>query len=179
MKRCRWCNEKNEKYVLYHDSEWGKLNLDDHHLFEMLILELMQAGLSWECVLNKRENFRAALDDFNPNVIAEYTDEKIESLLQDKGLIRNKRKMEACRNNARIFLQIAKDFDSFGNYLKTYWNGKVIHDSISTTNLLSDEISADLKSRGMKFCGSTIIYSFLQAVGIIDSHEENCFLHTK
>ncbi len=177
MKRCKWCNLDNDKYIEYHDKEWGVLNLDDKYLLEMLILESFQAGLSWECILNKRENFEEAYDDFSLEKICSYTEEKIESLLKNKGIIRNKLKIKASINNAKIFKEIVNQYGSFHNYLKTYTNDKVIYEIGNTTSKLSDEISDDLTKRGMKFVGSTIIYSYLQAIGIIYSHDKECFLY--
>ena len=177
MKRCKWCNLENDKYIEYHDKEWGVLNLDDKYLLEMLILESFQAGLSWECILNKRENFEEAYDDFNLEKICLYTEEKIESLLKNKGIIRNKLKIKASINNAKIFKEIVSQYGSFHNFLKTYTNDKVIYEVGNTTSKLSDEISENLTKRGMKFVGSTIIYSYLQAIGIIYSHDKECFLY--
>lgn len=176
-KRCFWCNEKNPVYVEYHDCEWGKPRFDDDYLFEMLLLESFQAGLSWECVLNKRENFKNAFDGFDVETISSYSEEKIISLKQDKGIIRNDRKIRATVTNARIFMEIVDEFGSFYDYLRVFWNGKTVFENDKTTSSLSDCISADLIKRGMKFCGSTIIYSFLQAVGVINSHDDDCFLH--
>ena len=176
MKRCRWYNEKNPLYIKYHDEEWGVQRFDDQYLFEMLILESFQAGLSWECVLNKRENFREAFDRFDVNKIARYDDAKLAELAENAGIIRNRRKIAAAVKNANAFIAIIEEHGSFLNYLKIFWDGEVIYDSTSTTSTLSDAISKDLKQRGMSFVGSTIIYSFLQAVGIINSHEEGCFL---
>ena len=176
MKRCRWCNEKNPLYIKYHDEEWGVQRFDDHYLFEMLILEGFQAGLSWECVLNKRENFRDAFDGFDVNKIAEYDEAKLTELAANAGIIRNKRKISASVKNANAFIEIVNEYGSFLDYLKQFWDGNVIYDSTSTTSELSDAISKDLKKRGMSFVGSTIMYSYLQAVGIINSHEEGCFL---
>lgn len=177
MKRCKWCNLDNDKYIEYHDKEWGVLNLDDKYLLEMLILESFQAGLSWECILNKRENFEEAYDDFNLEKICSYTEEKIESLLKNKGIIRNKLKIKASISNTKIFKEIVNQYGSFHNFLKTYTNDKVIYETGNTTSKLSDEISDDLTKRGMKFVGSTIIYSYLQAIGIIYSHDKECFLY--
>ncbi len=176
MKRCSWCNEKNPLYIKYHDEEWGVQRFDDPYLFEMLILEGFQAGLSWECVLNKRENFREAFDRFDVNRIAQYDDAKLAELAENAGIIRNKRKIAASVKNANAFIAVVGEYGSFLNYLKEFWNGEVIYDSTSTTSAMSDAISKDLKKRGMSFVGSTIIYSFLQAVGIINSHEKGCFL---
>ena len=174
--RCVWCNQNNPLYIEYHDFQWGILRLDDAYLFEMLLLESFQAGLSWECVLNKRENFRQAFDGFDPIVIAQYSSEKVDSLLQDKGIIRNRRKILAAVQNAQVFLQIQEEFGSFRQYLLRFWDGKVIYDCRSTRTPLSDRLSADLFKRGMRFVGSTILHAFLQAVGIINAHEDSCFL---
>ena len=179
MTRCKWCNLDNPLYVEYHDKEWGVLNLDDSYLFEMLILESFQAGLSWECILNKRENFRKAFDNFDPNLISKYDEQKINALMLDKEIIRNKLKIKAAINNASIFLKIQKEYESFKNYILKFTKDKIIYECDKTTNKLSDDISEDLKKRGMKFVGSTIIYSYLQAIGVINSHDEMCFLHVK
>lgn len=179
MQRCKWCNLKNELYVKYHDEEWGRLNLDDKYLFEMLILESFQAGLSWECVLNKRESFRQAFDNFNIDKIINYSDEKIQELLQNKGIIRNRLKINATINNSKIFKDIQEQYGTFSKYLETFTNNEVIHEIGKTTSNLSDNISKDLQKRGMKFVGSTIIYSFLQAIGVIYSHDEGCYLYCK
>lgn len=174
MNRCRWCNVNNPEYVRYHDEEWGKLRLDDRYLFEMLLLESFQAGLSWECVLNKREAFRSAFDDFDPQKIADYGLETLGALAEDRKIIRNRRKIAAAANNARHFLEIQAEYGSFSEYLRQFWNGKVIRDAQSTTSVLSDAISEDLRRRDMTFVGSTIIHSFLQAVGVVNAHEEDC-----
>lgn len=170
---------KNPLYVEYHDNEWGIENHDDGYLFEMLILESFQAGLSWECILNKRENFRAAYDNFDLDKVCAYDNDKINELYENKGIVRNKLKINASVSNARIFRDIAAEFGSFDNYLKSFTGGKVLYETDNTTDPLSDSISADLKKRGMKFVGSTIIYSFLQAVGIIYSHDKDCDLYRK
>lgn len=170
---------KNPLYVEYHDNEWGIENHDDGYLFEMLILESFQAGLSWECILNKRENFRAAYDNFDLDKVCAYDNDKINELYENKGIVRNKLKINASVSNARIFRDIAAEFGSFDNYLKSFTDGKVLYETDNTTDPLSDSISADLKKRGMKFVGSTIIYSFLQAVGIIYSHDKDCDLYRK
>ena len=175
--RCRWCNMKNPLYVDYHDNEWGKLNLDEHYLYEMLILESFQAGLSWECVLNKRESFREAYDGFDIEKVSNYGDEKIGELLNNKTIIRNRLKINASINNSKIFKEISKEYGSFYNYLKQFTGEDIIYESDKVTSEISDAISVDLKKRGMKFVGSTIIYSYLQAIGIINSHEESCYLH--
>lgn len=172
--RCKWCNEKNEKYVEYHDKEWGILNTEDKYLFEMLILESFQAGLSWECVLNKREAFRKSYDNFAIDKIINYDDKKIEELINNKDIIRNKLKIKSSINNAKIFKKISEEYKGFYNYLKTFTNGNIIYENDKTTSNLSDNISQDLQKRGMKFVGSTIIYSYLQAIGIINSHDDTC-----
>lgn len=173
--RCKWCNLKNKLYIDYHDNEWGILNLDEKYLFEMLLLESFQAGLSWECVLNKREAFRKAYDNFDINKIVLYDEEKINKLLDNKEIIRNKLKIKASINNAKIFKSIEEEYGSFSNYLKLFTDLKVIFECDKSTSNLSDKISKDLQHKGMKFVGSTIIYSYLQAIGIINSHEKECF----
>jgi DNA-3-methyladenine glycosylase I len=178
LKRCYWVNLSNPKYIEYHDNEWGVIVKDDNKLFELLILEGFQAGLSWECILNKRESFRDSFDNFVPEIVAEYDDKKVEELLNDKDIVRNKLKIRASINNARIFLEIQKEFGSFYNYLNINTGGKIIKNTsgiVKKTCDLSDKISCDLRRRGMKFVGSTIIYSYLQAIGIIDNHEIGCF----
>lgn len=178
MTRCFWCDLKNPLYVKYHDCEWGRQCFDDKYLFEMLLLESFQAGLSWECVLNKREAFRAAFDGFDANAIAEYGIEKIDMLCQNADIIRNRRKIEAAVKNARVFLSIVAEFGSFLGYLKTFWDGKVIYDPQSTFSPLSDTVSKDLKKRGMGFMGTVVVHSFLQAIGIVNAHTEECFLYS-
>ena len=177
MKRCKWCNLNNPIYIEYQDKEWGVMNINDDYLLEMLILESFQAGLSWECVLNKRESFRQAYDNFNIDKICNYTENKIKELSENKDIIGNKLKIKASINNAKIFKSIQKEFGSFSNYLKTFTKDNIIYETDKTTNFLSDDISKDLIKRGMKFVGSTIIYSYLQAIGIIYSHEKECFLY--
>ena len=170
-------NLNNFKYIEYHDNEWCKPNFDDNYLFEMLVLESFQAGLSWECILNKRENFKQAFDNFDVYKICNYNDEKIKKLLENKSIIRNKQKINATINNSKIFIKIKNEYGTFYNYLKTFTNNKIIYETNKNTNLLSDKISKDLKKRGMKFVGSTIIYSYLQAIGIIYSHDKECFMY--
>lgn len=176
MKRCSWCNLNNPQYIKYHDEEWGNPVKDDLKLFEFLILEMFQAGLSWEIILNKRENFKKAFDNFDYCKIANYDENKINELMSDTGIIRNKLKIVATINNAKIFLKIQKEYKSFSNYIWKWTNNKIIYisDNKITKNNVSDDISKDLKKRGMKFVGSTIIYSYLQAIGIINSHEKEC-----
>lgn len=177
--RCPWANPKNPAYLHYHDFEWGVSVHDDHTLFEMLILEGFQAGLSWECILNKRQAFRAAFDGFDVKVVAGYGQEKLEELAQNPGIVRNRRKIAAAVANARAFLDIQAQFGSFDRYLWQWTGGKVVREVGLATSPLSDAISKDLKKRGMTFVGSTIIYAYLQAVGVIDSHEPGCFLAEK
>ncbi|MBR6563805.1 MAG: DNA-3-methyladenine glycosylase I [Clostridia bacterium] len=176
-KRCAWCNLNNERYVEYHDNEWGVPNFDEKYLYEMLILESFQAGLSWECVLNKRDAFREAYDGFDINRVVEYGEEKINELLQNKAIIRNRLKIRASIENSRIFLEISKEFGSFYKYLRSFSAKDVIFETGKSVNFISDAVSADLVKRGMRFVGSTIIYSYLQAIGFIYSHDEDCFLH--
>ena len=176
-RRCAWCNIKNPIYIKYHDNEWCQPNFDDSYLYEMLILESFQAGLSWECVLNKREEFRTAYDNFDLEKVCSYDGSKIRELLDNKKIIRNKRKITASVSNSKIFKSIVAEYGSFCNYLREFWDGEIIYETEKTTNNLSDTISADLYKRGMRFVGSTIIYSYLQAVGIIYSHEKECFMY--
>ena len=178
MKRCKWVDLKNDIYIKYHDEEWGVPVYDDRKLFELLVLESFQAGLSWACVLNKREAFRRVLDNFDPSKIVKYREEKISTLLNNKEIIRSRRKIEDIINNAGIFLDIKKERGSFSKYIWHFTDNKVIKnidDNFKTTSPLSDEVSNDLRKRGMKYTGSVIIYSYLQAVGIIDDHEVNCY----
>lgn len=179
--RCTWANPKNELYIRYHDEEWGQPVHDDHRLFEMLILESFQAGLSWECVLNKRESFRKAFDGFDLEKVCAYDEEKLEVLRQDAGIVRNRRKIKAAVDNARIFRKIVEEYGSFSKYLWGYTEGKVIYENDKVSSPLSDMISEDLRKRGMTFVGTTIIYAYLQAVGVIYSHEDGCYLcrHTQ
>ena len=179
IKRCKWCNLDNNLYVKYHDEEWGSPIYNDNKLFELLILESFQAGLSWECVLNKREYFRVAFDNFDYNKISKYNDDRIKELLENKNIIRNKLKIKAAINNSKIFIDIQKEYGSFSKYIWSFTNNKIIYEYDKTSSKLSDTISNDLKNRGMKFVGTVIIYSYLQAVGIINSHEKGCFLYNK
>lgn len=178
-KRCFWCNLDNDLYVKYHDEEWGVVNFDERYLFEMLVLESFQAGLSWETVLNKREAFRLAYDNFDVDKVAAYDEQKIEELKNNKDIIRHSLKIKSSINNAIVFKEIQQEFGSFHNYLKNFIPSSVIYENHRTTSPLSDELSADLKKRGMKFIGSTIIYSYLQAIGVINSHDDDCFLFRK
>ena len=177
--RCKWCNRKNLLYVAYHDSEWGVPNFDEGYLYEMLVLESFQAGLSWECVLNKRAAVQNAYDGFDIDKVSVYDEVKIEALQSNKDIIRNRRKIIASIQNSKIFKDISLEYGGFSNYLKTFTGGKTLYETDKTTNALSDAISKDLQRRGMTFVGSVIIYSYLQAIGVIYSHEEGCFLHRK
>jgi len=178
INRCHWCNLSNPVYVRYHDLEWGRTVHDDNKLFEMLILEGFQAGLSWECILNKREAFRKAFDEFDYKIIAEYSPEKLEELYSYPGIVRNRLKINSAVTNAKVYMEIQKQFGSFDNYIWGFTNGETVKEYDKTTSPLSDAISKDLKKRGMKFVGSTIIYSFLQAIGIINSHSPECDLYS-
>lgn len=182
LNRCRWADPASELYITYHDNEWGVPEHDDQKLFEMLILEGFQAGLSWITILKKREAFRRAFDGFDPAVVAKYGPEKLESLMNDPGIVRNRRKIEAAVTNALAFLEIQKEFGTFERYLWAFTDGQVIlntDDQIRASSELSDRISADLKRRGMKFVGSVIIYSFLQAVGVVNDHEMGCWRYPR
>lgn len=174
MNRCKWCNVNNPLYVEYHDNEWGVLNLDEKYLFEMLILESFQAGISWECVLNKRKYFKEAYDNFDIEKIINYNDVKIEKLMNNKNIIRNKLKIKASINNAKVFMDIESEFGSFKNYLLGYFKKYPVKEVGKTTSSISDELSKNLYKRGMRFVGSTIIYSYLQAIGLINSHDDDC-----
>ncbi len=181
QKRCEWVNLKNNLYISYHDQEWGVPVFDDKKLFEMLILEGAQAGLSWEIVLNKRENYRKAFDGFDYVKIAAYDDKKEKELLQNTGIIRNRLKIKSAIKNARVFLEIQEEFESFNKYIWAYVSFKPIKSSFKSIHELpsktelSDKISKDLIKRGMSFVGSTIIYSFIQSVGLVNDHIITCF----
>ena len=178
-KRCKWCNTKNALYIKYHDTEWGVQNFDDKYLYEMLILESFQAGLSWECILNKREAFWRAYDNFNLEKVVLYGDDKINELLNNKDIIKNKLKINASIKNSIIFKDIVSEYGSFHNYLRSFTNDITLFETDKTTNHLSDAISRDLKKRGMTFVGSVTVYSYLQAIGVIYSHDKDCFLYKK
>ena len=175
--RCKWCNMHNPLYIKYHDEEWCQPQFNDKYLLEMLILESFQAGLSWECVLNKREDFRKAYEDFDIDKICKFDENKINELISNEKIIRNKLKIKASINNAKIFKNIQNEYGTFHNYLKTFTQDKTVYETDKTTSNLSDKISKDLQQKGMKFVGSTIIYSYLQAIGVIYSHDEECFLY--
>lgn len=175
MKRCKWVENQPDFYKKYHDEEWGIPEHNDIKLFELLILEGAQAGLSWSTILKKRTEYRKAFDNFDPNKVSKYNQEKINQLLQNEGIVRNKLKIHSAIKNAQVFLEIQKEFKSFNNYIWSFTENKTIAQIYKTKNELSDKISQDLKRRGMKFVGSTIIYSYLQAIGIINDHEKKCF----
>ncbi|MCK5856990.1 MAG: DNA-3-methyladenine glycosylase I [Bacteroidales bacterium] len=179
-KRCQWCSD-DPLYIKYHDEEWGKPVYDDATLFEFILLEGFQAGLSWITILRKRENFRKAFDGFDYKKIAKYNDAKLEFLRQDAGIIRNRLKILSAKTNALAFMEVQKEFGSFSKYLWAFVNDKPIinhwktMEEIPATTELSDQISKDLKKRGFKFVGSTIVYAFMQAVGMVDDHEMSCW----
>lgn len=175
--RCRWCSLSNPLYVKYHDEEWCVPTYDDRVLFEFIILESFQAGLSWETILNKRESFREAFDGFDPEIIKNYNEAKIDELMNNKSIIRNRRKIEAAINNAKIFLEIQKEWGTFSEYIWHFTNGQIIYENDKTSSELSDQVSKDMKKKGMKFVGTTIIYSYLQAIGVLNSHDSECFRH--
>jgi len=178
--RCGWCLS-SDLYKAYHDEEWGVPVYDDNTLFEFLILETFQAGLSWITVLKKRENFRKAFDNFDYKKIATYHQKKIDSLLENEGIIRNKLKVNATITNAQAFMNIQKEFGSFSKYIWGFVDGKPIKNNIKNykdapgNTPLSDTISKDLKKRGFKFVGSTVIYAHMQAIGMVNDHEVNCY----
>ena len=176
-KRCHWCNLSNSLYIRYHDTEWGVAVHDDHKLFEMLLLEQFQAGLSWECVLNKREAFRKAFSGFDAVAVSRYSETKMRELAADKGIIRNRLKIKAAVSNAKAFLDIQAEYGSFDRYIWHFTNGNIIYETGKTSSTLSDTVSEDLRHRGMKFMGTTIAYSYLQAIGVVYSHEAGCYLH--
>ncbi|WP_054941813.1 DNA-3-methyladenine glycosylase I [Paenibacillus ihuae] len=178
--RCAWVNE-DPLYIAYHDEEWGKPLYDDRKLFELLMLEGMQAGLSWYTVLKKREHFRKVFDGFDPQKIVQYDEAKIESLMQDTGIIRNRLKINAILRNAEVYLQICREEGSFAGYLWSFTGGKPVingwktRSEVPATTAQSDEMSRALKKKGMKFVGSTICYAFMQASGMVNDHTADCF----
>ena len=180
LNKCSWCIG-DPLYEAYHDLEWGVPVFDDDTLFEFLILETFQAGLSWITILRKREHFKLAFDDFNYETIAGYTQEKINELLNNKGIVRHKLKIHATITNAKAFMTIQKEFGSFSNYIWKFVEGKPIKNKIKQSKeapantALSDSISKDLKKRGFKFVGSTVVYAYMQATGMVNDHEATCF----
>ena len=179
MQRCSWVPVGDELYENYHDHEWGRPLHDEHRLYEMFVLELFQAGLSWRIILGKRDAFRKAYDDFDINKVACFDEKKIDELMQNKDIIRSRNKIKASITNSQILLDIIKTYGSFNNYVWSFTNNQVIYEVGKTTNAISDAMSKDLKKRGVKYAGSVTIYSLLQAVGVINSHEEGCFLYLK
>lgn len=178
--RCGWC-EKDDLYRKYHDEEWGTPVYDDETIFEFLILESFQAGLSWYTILSKRDNFKKAFDNFDYKKLATYSDDKVEELMQNPGIIRNRLKILATINNAKRFIEVQNEFGSFSQYIWGFVNGTPIinhHDSlkeIPATTELSDQLAKDLKMRGFKFMGSTVVYAHMQATGMINDHLTNCW----
>jgi DNA-3-methyladenine glycosylase I len=184
LTRCAWC-EKDDLYRKYHDEEWGKPVYDDHKLFEFLVLETFQAGLSWYTVLVKRENFRKAFANFEVQKVANFTEKHCDILLQDVGIIRNKLKIKATITNAQAFIKIQEQFGSFSKYIWSFVNDKPIDNhpktlkEVPATTEISDKLSKDLKKRGFKFVGSTVVYAHMQATGMVNDHITNCFTRNK
>ena len=184
QKRCFWVTD-SKLYEEYHDKEWGQPVFDDATLFEFLILETFQAGLSWITILNKRENFRKAFDNFDYQKIAMYPESKFQSLLIDTGIIRNKLKIRSAIHNAQVFMEVQQEFGSFSKFIWSYVNEIPIHNKfqkrteVPATTVLSDTISKDLKKRGFKFVGSTVIYAYMQAIGMVNDHTKDCFIYVE
>ena len=182
LNRCSWVT-KDQIYIDYHDKEWGVPVYEDHKIFEFLILEGAQAGLSWRTILKKRENYRRAYDYFNPELIANYDEEKRNELLINEGIVRNKLKIESSVINAKCFIEVQKDYGTFKDYIWNFIDNKPMQQNfhsvreLPTKNDVSDKISKDLKKRGFKFVGSTIIYAFMQATGMVNDHVSSCFRH--
>ena len=182
--RCAWC-EKDDLYRNYHDKEWGKPIYDDETIFEFLILESFQAGLSWYTILAKRENFRAAFDYFDYQKIAQYSEDKVEELIQNTGIIRNRLKILATINNAQKFMEVQKEFGSFSKYIWGFVNHEPIVNrpktlkEVPATTEISDALAKDLKKRGFKFMGSTVVYAHMQATGMVNDHVEDCWIKTQ
>lgn len=179
IKRCKWLDTSKEDYVRYHDVEWGVPVFDDKVFYEFLVLESAQAGLSWYTILKRREGYRKAFSGFSPDVVSKYDDSMIEELMNDSSIIRNRAKIEAAINNARCFLEVQEAYGSFSNFIWSYVDGLPLdtrneHEMPPATTLLSDKIARDLKQRGFKFLGSTTIYAFLQATGIVNDHDLDC-----
>ena len=184
IKRCKWAG-KDPLYIEYHDKQWGVPVYEDAKIFEFLLLETFQAGLSWITILRRRENFRTAFDNFDFQEIANYSDEKLEDLRKDAGIIRNRLKIKAAKSNALAFMEVQKEFGTFSKYIWSFLDGKPIKNAFKTMSELpantplSDKISADLKKRGFKFVGSTIVYAYMQAVGIVNDHTTDCFRYNE
>ncbi len=182
-KRCDWCENTFEQYVRYHDEEWGVPVYDDQTQFEFLVLESSQAGLSWSTILKKREGYRKAFADFDPQKVAQFDKSKVQALLSNPEIIRYEQKIQSSINNARQFLQIQEEFGSFCNYIWNFVGGNPIHnewpsiEEVPATTDISDRLSKDLKKRGFKFIGSTTIYAHMQATGLVNDHITSCFRH--
>ena len=180
MKRCAWPNlENNSIYIEYHDNEWAVPSYDDKYLFEMLVLESFHCGLSWLLILKKRENFIRAFDDFDVESVATYGDEKVESLMQDAGIVRNLAKIIATIANAKAFIAVQQEFGSFSKYIWSFTDNHILYGDFNlllTTNWLSDKVSKDMKKRGFKFMGSVTTYSYLEAIGVMNNHASDCYV---
>ena len=180
-KRCAWSQGVSDLHTAYHDDEWGVPSRDDTHLFEMLILEGAQAGLSWSTILNKREGYRRAYDGFDPELMVRWTDRKLETLREDAGIVRNRLKIAAARTNAKAFLEVVEEFGTYADYLWGFVDGRPVQNrfrclqDIPANTPVSDAMSKDLKGRGFKFVGSTICYAYMQSVGMVNDHEVGCF----
>lgn len=183
VKRCRWAEGVSLDYIRYHDEEWGVPVYDDQTQFEFLVLEGAQAGLSWSTILNKRDGYRKAFADFDPVKVARFTKKRIEKLLQDPSIVRNRLKVESTVTNARAFLRVQEEFGSFSDYIWQYVEGKPVQNrfrrdsDVPATSPVSDALSKDLKKRGFRFVGSTIVYAHMQATGLVNDHVVGCFRH--
>ncbi len=181
--RCSWINTSNsEIYINYHDNEWGVPSYDDTYLFEMILLESFHCGLSWLLILNKRENFRTAFDNFDPNIISNYGEEKITELINNKDIVRHRGKIVGNIENAKAFLKIQQEFGTFSKYIWSFTNGEVVYNNSGEflpRNELSDKVSKDMKKRGFKFMGSVTTYSYLEAIGVMNNHSKDCFKANK
>ncbi len=183
--RCWWADPNVPLYIKYHDEEWGVPTHNDRHLFEMLVLEGAQAGLSWSTVLHKRQNYRDAFDQFDVQKVASYDTKKVEKLLKNKGIIRNRLKINSAIQNAQVFIDIQKEFGSFDNYIWGFIDHKPIinhwnkMEDVPASTDLSKSISKDLKKRGMNFVGPTIVYAYMQSIGMVNDHLTSCFRHTR
>ncbi|WP_282806432.1 DNA-3-methyladenine glycosylase I [Lactobacillus isalae] len=179
VRRCSWGNSKNPLYQKYHDQEWGKLNLDSNYLYEMLVLESFQSGLSWETILNKRENFKKAFANFDYHEVAKFNENDFERLMQDKEIVRNRLKINAAINNAKMLVKLEKENQTLGEFLTQFIPKPIMHhprkmEDVPASDDLSKEVSKEMKKIGFKFVGPVTIYSFLQAIGLINDHLENC-----
>lgn len=179
MERCRWKNlDKCHNYIQYHDNEWGVPSNDELYLFEMIVLEAFHSGLSWMIILNKREDFREAFDNFDPMIIKEYDEDKIDALLNNNNIVRHEGKIRAAINNASCFLKIQEEFGTFSDYIWSFTSYEILYsenDELITTNKLSDEVAKDMKKRGFKYMGSITTYSYLEAIGVMNNHRSFCF----